>query len=352
MRQVANAGSDRVLDLLRPALRPNHQLDLATSALSIFSFGELSRETTSLHRARLIIPDESADLALLGGSHYRHFRNSLRGFRIGNGSPASEVPGTWCGRSLVFHLRRRLRDEVLIRTSGQRSSGDVRRSDWMMGGPIVCSDEFEGTKRRLLDAAEKLFSERGPSAVSIRELTAEAGANVAAVNYHFRDKESLLRALCSRRIEPLQARRIELLELAVASAGESSPDVRAILHAFVEPAFGLHLRHPEFLRVLAHLLARAPQERAAYIDAELIRRTIRQFANALGRAFPEAAPSDLYWGLAFIHGALMNAWGRDPNLGELADGAVAPASESELLERLVDFAAGGLWTMVSTSHDR
>src|ERR1043165_7395597 len=47
------------------------------------------------------------------------------------------------------------------------------------------------TKQRLLDAAVKLFAERGFQNVTIRDVCKEAGANLAAVNYYFRDKLGL-----------------------------------------------------------------------------------------------------------------------------------------------------------------
>src|SRR4051794_20840506 len=43
----------------------------------------------------------------------------------------------------------------------------------------------EATRDRLLDAAERLFAEHGYQATTMRGLTAEAAANIAAVNYHF-----------------------------------------------------------------------------------------------------------------------------------------------------------------------
>ena len=49
------------------------------------------------------------------------------------------------------------------------------------------------TRQRLLDAAERLFAERGFNKVSVRDICREAGANVAAVNYYFRDKWGLYR---------------------------------------------------------------------------------------------------------------------------------------------------------------
>ncbi|MGH8876317.1 MAG: helix-turn-helix domain-containing protein, partial [Stackebrandtia sp.] len=44
------------------------------------------------------------------------------------------------------------------------------------------------TANRLLDAGEQLFGERGYEATSLRSVTERAGANIAAVNYHFRSK--------------------------------------------------------------------------------------------------------------------------------------------------------------------
>ena len=47
------------------------------------------------------------------------------------------------------------------------------------------------TRQRLLDAAGEVFAERGFRAATTREICAAAGANIAAINYHFGDKEHL-----------------------------------------------------------------------------------------------------------------------------------------------------------------
>jgi len=68
------------------------------------------------------------------------------------------------------------------------------------------------TKTRILNAAEKLFGMNGFDATSLRDITAEAQVNLAAVNYHFQSKDSLIDALIERRILPINQRRFEMLD--------------------------------------------------------------------------------------------------------------------------------------------
>jgi TetR/AcrR family transcriptional regulator, regulator of cefoperazone and chloramphenicol sensitivity len=51
--------------------------------------------------------------------------------------------------------------------------------------------ELDRTRRAILEAAGPLFASKGFDAVTVREITRDAGMNVAAVNYHFRSKEDL-----------------------------------------------------------------------------------------------------------------------------------------------------------------
>ena len=94
----------------------------------------------------------------------------------------------------------------------------------------------KATKERLLEAAVKLFAERGFRGASVRAVTEEAGTSVSAANYHFGSKEELLRAAITSRAAPLNQRRLEALDAVVREAGTGRPSVEAVVEAFVVPA--------------------------------------------------------------------------------------------------------------------
>jgi hypothetical protein len=78
VKVIRNAGTDRVIDLLRPWLKSADQLDLVTAALSIFAFEGLFDELSTLRSARLLLPPDGSDLAFFGSDADRAARSRLQ----------------------------------------------------------------------------------------------------------------------------------------------------------------------------------------------------------------------------------------------------------------------------------
>src|SRR5215475_8480886 len=92
------------------------------------------------------------------------------------------------------------------------------------------------TKERILGAAETLFARHGFAGASLRQVTAAANVNLAAVNYHFGSKENLINEVFRRRLDDLNTERLKAL-----TEAQAQPDfgLDQALAAFVRPALAI-----------------------------------------------------------------------------------------------------------------
>ncbi len=107
------------------------------------------------------------------------------------------------------------------------------------------------TKERILDTAEILFAQKGFQAVSVRQITSAAECNLAAVNYHFGNKENLYLEVFRSRWVPRAKRLQESFRKYLASQKSLSESavVRALAKAFVDGPFSddERLRHSQLM---------------------------------------------------------------------------------------------------------
>ena len=211
------------------------------------------------------------------------------------------------------------------------------------------------TKDKLLDAAEALFMEHGFEATSLRLITAAAGVNLAAVNYHFGSKEELFQAVLTRRLDPMNRERLDLLTALERGVAPGPARCEQILSAMFIPALRL-ARDPErggknFLR----LLGRAYADPAPFIRKFLSGQyatMIARFKAAFARALPELPPKELSWRLHFIMGALSYTLAGTDALKLIAELTPAEAGNDEiLLRRLAPFLLAGLQSPLPEATD-
>ena len=205
------------------------------------------------------------------------------------------------------------------------------------------SEREAATKAQVLAAAERLFALHGFQNVSVRDITAEAGVNLASVNYHFGSKDSLLFEIFRRRTAELNRERARMLhEANDRHAGK--PPVREILRALFEPP--LRWSRPESGRgISVQFIIRARSEGTEAMREAL--RTdvshLRRFADALIAARPELASEDVYWRLHFCLGMIHNnRFAEFDRLHILSDGLTRESDTEALLKRMLDFAEAGV----------
>lgn len=84
MRLVQNGGNDRVIDLVRPQLKPGSQLGCITPSFSLFAYAELRDALANLEKVQLILPSDEDRLEFLGGDGDRANRNRLQARWLAN----------------------------------------------------------------------------------------------------------------------------------------------------------------------------------------------------------------------------------------------------------------------------
>ena len=84
MKLVRNSGSDRVIDLIRPHLKPGCQFGCITPSFSLFAYAELRDALARLERVQLVLPPDNDLLGFLGGTGDRTARNRLQSRWLAN----------------------------------------------------------------------------------------------------------------------------------------------------------------------------------------------------------------------------------------------------------------------------
>jgi AcrR family transcriptional regulator len=209
----------------------------------------------------------------------------------------------------------------------------------------LSTTELKGsTKNRILDAAEGLFAQQGFSATSLRAITAEAGVNLAAVNYHFGSKDGLLEAVFERRLGPLNDERLALLDEA-----ESAPEgasLETVLQALVGPPLRLHRDDarggPQFMRLMGRTLTE-PIDNIQEIFLRQFREIADRFTTALTRTLPGLPAEEMFWRAHFAIGAMAHTMCDTFRLRLISGGLCEAGDDVDAtIGRLVTFLAAGM----------
>lgn len=205
------------------------------------------------------------------------------------------------------------------------------------------------TRERILDAAERLFMAHGYEGTSMRQITGEASVNLAAVNYHFGSKESLMQEVFRRRLDWLNEERMRVLDAMESEAAGKPLKASQIVDGF----FGTLLRMANdeqrggitFLRLLGRTLT-DPSEFIRTFLAHEYAAVVNRYKDALFRALPDVPKAEIVWRFHFMLGATSYAIAGTDALRLITDWQIEEVDQVDridlLLPRLMSFLLGGL----------
>jgi AcrR family transcriptional regulator len=153
--------------------------------------------------------------------------------------------------------------------------------------PVSQSELGAQTRDRLVEAAERLFAQGGFAMTSVRDITAAAGCNVAAVNYHFGSKLNLYQEVFRRRLAAMRQQRVASIRDTMARTGNP-----ATLEQLIEAFAGAFLASLMDQRRGHHLIELISRE---LLDPKLphelfLSEVVEPVHGELARAMMAAAP--------------------------------------------------------------
>ncbi|MBC2381190.1 TetR/AcrR family transcriptional regulator [Pseudomonas sp. WS 5106] len=205
------------------------------------------------------------------------------------------------------------------------------------------------TKTRLLDATEALFIKYGYDAVLLRQITERAQVNLAAVNYHFGDKDSLMQTLLKQRLEPLNEQRLELLARCEAES-DGPLDCDTLLGVLFAPAMGLERSDPASAngegRSFIRFLGRVYSDTSPFIQEYLkvhYQPVFQRFFEAFALALPDLPRNELGVRLQFALKAISGVMaGTELRLLMNSMSLGRPATDAEVMAKLITLVSAAI----------
>lgn len=201
------------------------------------------------------------------------------------------------------------------------------------------AEAANGSRQRLLDAAERLFAAHGYNGVSIRDIAAAARANISSVYYHFESKPKLLEAVCERRLKPA----VDGRAAAMASGAKGCPVADGLIAAFVGPPLRAALgpsRHAETYRRLAGHLATDPTPAVRRAIRAIYDESVRDFIYRLAGLYGGKGEA-FFWAVACAIGAAVYVQGDVAHLRKTLGGGRGEDADAAL-DHITRFIRGGL----------
>ena len=206
--------------------------------------------------------------------------------------------------------------------------------------------EARETHRRLLDAAEELFAQKGLDGTPIRDITTKADRNQASINYFFGNKQELYEELFRRRLREMRDTRLAGIKAAMTKSKKPTLEnlLRAFAVAFIEP-FKNPIRNERFMKLFARELVDQRLPRDMFLK-EMAVPVMTAFEDALAEIHPKMNKRDVQMSIHSIIGQLVHVIQVKAMFEGKQSHAIATFNIDEAIDHIVKFSAGGIRAFV------
>nr|WP_321468887.1 TetR family transcriptional regulator [uncultured Desulfobulbus sp.] len=198
------------------------------------------------------------------------------------------------------------------------------------------------TREKIIQAAVELFAEKGLDATSMRDITNQAGVNLAAINYHFGSKKGLIAEVFSTNLDPLNTARLARLDQLVHE--QNTPSLEAVLDAFIGPVVQYYLDAPKGNNAFMRLMSRCLNEPSSHIEhvKHHFDPLMERFEAVFTRALPDHSPTEIFWGLHFTIGTVHHTLAVLSQLQHLPHCPEEPIIGEHVAQYLIAYTAAGM----------
>lgn len=212
-----------------------------------------------------------------------------------------------------------------------------------MDNSINNGDSTTTVHNRLVEAAAESFAENGFDSTSVRDITAKANCNVAAVNYHFGGKENLYLEVFRHYMTAMRDTHIASIEK-VMSQTDHEPTleelIRTFATAFIEPLIDRSSGR-RFMKLMVREMSNPRLPRRMFID-ELAGPTLNSLGKGIAKVCPGLEQKKIVLSTISIIGQLVHAIHLNEII-DIDDFVEAPTpSLAEMVDHIVEFSAAGI----------
>jgi AcrR family transcriptional regulator len=200
----------------------------------------------------------------------------------------------------------------------------------------------EDTRERILQASQKLFADKGFEATSVRDITTEAGCNVASVNYHFGGKENLYLETFRSMVAVLRDQRLSVLDELMGRAPPPSLEefLGSFAEGFINPLADESRGH-QFMDLVSREMFDPHLPHDVFVS-EFIHPVMEKSLTALAAFGPPLDPNDARLCIMAIVGQLLHALRAHKLFTRHDRSEMVPSSLADYIPHFVRFSVGGI----------